>query len=267
MIWSMACIAKFQVMNSTMGLRPPSELGEQALRHLVGALIFGDFLAHDEHALVGAHLLGHGVAQGLAHGDGGRLGARTDFRLDHGRRAFGARRWARGDEGLRLLFLRRGRCWRSDGALHGSGILAIGDQHRDRRIHLHALRARRHEDLAEPAFIHRFDLHGRLICLDLGNDIARRDFVAFRFQPFGELAFLHGRRQRRHQDLHGHCLYCSWARRVLASVLFEDRKPSSPVPSLGGDLSKIAARGKVGFAGYHRRLHETPGFVKPGSAW
>jgi hypothetical protein len=42
------------------------ELVEQALRHLVGALILRDFLAHHEHALVAAHLLRHRVAQRFA---------------------------------------------------------------------------------------------------------------------------------------------------------------------------------------------------------
>ena len=89
MMWSIACIAKLKVMNSMTGLSPPiaapvpmpakpysvigvsitrfgAELVEQALRDLVGALIFGDFLAHHEHALVAAHFLGHRVAQRLA---------------------------------------------------------------------------------------------------------------------------------------------------------------------------------------------------------
>ena len=43
-----------------------AELVEQALGDLVGALIFGDLLAHHEDAVVLAHLLGHGVAQRLA---------------------------------------------------------------------------------------------------------------------------------------------------------------------------------------------------------
>ena len=47
---------------------PLAELVEQALADLVGALILADFLAHEEDAVVGAHLLGHGVAQRLAHG-------------------------------------------------------------------------------------------------------------------------------------------------------------------------------------------------------
>ena len=52
-----------------------AELLEEALGHLVGALIFRDLLAHDEDVLVAAHLLGHGVAQRFADGDVHGLGA------------------------------------------------------------------------------------------------------------------------------------------------------------------------------------------------
>ena len=52
-----------------------AELLQQSLRDLVGALIFGDLLAHHEHILVAPHLLGHGVAQRFAHGHGDHLGA------------------------------------------------------------------------------------------------------------------------------------------------------------------------------------------------
>ena len=45
-----------------------TKLLEQALADLVGALIFRDLLTHQEDALVAPHLLGHGVAQGLADG-------------------------------------------------------------------------------------------------------------------------------------------------------------------------------------------------------
>ena len=71
-MWSIACMAKFQVMNSTIGLSPAkaaptptpakpysvigvsttrrsAELIEQALGDFVGALILADLLAHEEH--------------------------------------------------------------------------------------------------------------------------------------------------------------------------------------------------------------------------
>ena len=102
-MWSIACMAKLKVMNSTIGRRPtkaaptPSageavlgdrrvddapraEFLQQALRDLVGALVLGDLLAHHEDVLVAAHLLGHGVAQGLAHRHGHHLGPFRDLR-------------------------------------------------------------------------------------------------------------------------------------------------------------------------------------------
>ena len=56
-----------------------AELVEQALRDLIRALIFRDLLAHDEHGIVAPHLLGHRVAQRLAHGDLHHLRALGDF--------------------------------------------------------------------------------------------------------------------------------------------------------------------------------------------
>jgi hypothetical protein len=73
MIWSMACMAKLKVMNSRIGLEAPeggahrqareavlgdrrvddaavAEFLEQPLAELVGALVLGHFLAHQEHA-------------------------------------------------------------------------------------------------------------------------------------------------------------------------------------------------------------------------
>ena len=63
-----------------------SELVEQALRHLIGALVLRDFLAHDKDAVVFAHFLGHGIAEGFADGDAGQR--RT---IGHFRRVMGLR--------------------------------------------------------------------------------------------------------------------------------------------------------------------------------
>ena len=63
---------------------PFAELIEQALGHFVRALILADLLAHEEDAVVGAHLLGHGVAQRLAHGRGDHLRAWRDLGLGAG---------------------------------------------------------------------------------------------------------------------------------------------------------------------------------------
>ena len=104
MIWSIACMAKLNVMNSTIGFSPANaaptpmpakpcsvigvsitrlraELLQQSLRDLVGALVFGDFLAHHEHITVAPHLFGHGIAQGFAHGHRHHLGAFRHVRV------------------------------------------------------------------------------------------------------------------------------------------------------------------------------------------
>ena len=88
-----------------------AELLEQALRDLVGALILGDLLAHHEHALVGAHLLRHRVAQRLAHGHAGQRRAVRHFRLVVGLGDVGdevARRRLEHVRGRRRLVLLRG---------------------------------------------------------------------------------------------------------------------------------------------------------------
>ena len=43
-----------------------AELLEHALADLVGAVVLGDFLAHEEDVLVALHLLGHRLAEGFA---------------------------------------------------------------------------------------------------------------------------------------------------------------------------------------------------------
>ena len=45
-----------------------AEFLQQPLRDFIGAFVFGDLFADDENAVVAAHLLGHRVAQGFAHG-------------------------------------------------------------------------------------------------------------------------------------------------------------------------------------------------------
>ena len=57
------------------------------------------------------------------------------------------------------------------------------------------------QDLADRAFVDGFDFHRRLVGLDLGDDLAGLDLVADVHEPLGEVALLHGRRQRGHEDL------------------------------------------------------------------
>ena len=64
--------------------RRSAEFGEQALRDFIRALIFGDFLAHHEHARIAAHFLGHRVAQCFAQGERGHAGASRDGGIGFG---------------------------------------------------------------------------------------------------------------------------------------------------------------------------------------
>ena len=91
------CRADAQPRKAVLGDRrvddaPGAELLQQPLRDLVGALVLGDLLAHDEDVGVAAHLLGHGIAQRLA--DGGRDHCRALG--DLGRAGRGCRRRQRG---------------------------------------------------------------------------------------------------------------------------------------------------------------------------
>ena len=58
-----------------------AEFLQQTLRDLVGALVLGHFLTHEEDILIGAHFLGHGVAQRFAHGGRHHFGAFGDRRI------------------------------------------------------------------------------------------------------------------------------------------------------------------------------------------
>jgi hypothetical protein len=79
--------------------------------------------------------------------------------------------------------------------------VAVFQQHGNGRVHRHIVGAFLNQDLADLAFIDGFDFHGRLVGLDLGDDIAGADIVTFLDQPFGQVALLHGGRQGGHQDV------------------------------------------------------------------
>ncbi len=227
-------------MNSTIGLSPASaaptpspakpcsvigvsitrmraEFLQQALGDLVGALIFGDLLAHHEDVLVAAHLLRHGVAQRFAHRHGHHLGAVRHVRLGQSVLRRAARRVS-GGAGARLRpaapaasafaggagFGGLLRTSRRAAVLQRGGVLAFGQDHGDRRVDRDVVGAFRHQDLAERAFVDRLDLHGRLVGLDLGDDVAGLDRVALLLEPLGEVALLHRRRERGHQDFDRH---------------------------------------------------------------
>ena len=153
---------------------PGAEFVEQPLRHLVSALVFGDLLAHHKNIAVAAHLFGHRVAECLAHGLLNHFGAFRHLRRVERRRGFwkgikdrdgfaaGLRflraiarlgfwrfgRWGFGLGGFRLYRLRyaggllrlrsRGGFGRRGGCRR---VLALSQNHSDRRVDLHALRA------------------------------------------------------------------------------------------------------------------------------
>jgi hypothetical protein len=83
----------------------------------------------------------------------------------------------------------------------GLGALALLQEHGDRRVDLHALGAGGDQDLAERALIDGLDFHRRLVGLDLGDDVAGLDLVAFVLQPLGKVALFHRRREGGHQDI------------------------------------------------------------------
>ena len=84
------------------------------------------------------------------------------------------------------------------------GALAFAGDEGDDRADLHLVGAFGNEDLRDRAFVDRLELHGRLVGLDLGEQISGGDGVAFLDQPFGERALLHRRRQSGHLEFDGH---------------------------------------------------------------
>ena len=83
-------------------------------------------------------------------------------------------------------------------------VLSLLRQHRDQLVDGDVLRAFRHHDLGERAFVDRLVFHGRLVGLDLGDHVTRLDLVALLLEPPGEVALLHGGRQRGHEDVDRH---------------------------------------------------------------
>ena len=82
----------------------------------------------------------------------------------------------------------RGRAPHSRGCcrLH---VLAFSGKHRDRLVDGDIGGAFRHQDLREHAFVDRLVFHGRLVGLDLGQDVAGLDLVALLLEPLARLPF------------------------------------------------------------------------------
>src|SRR5690606_10309434 len=80
------------------------------------------------------------------------------------------------------------------GVGNGAFVLALRQHDRNRRIDLDAFGALLDQDSPHPALVYRLDFRRRLVSLDLGNDVARRNLVTLLDEPLGELALFHGRR-------------------------------------------------------------------------
>ena len=77
-------------------------------------------------------------------------------------------------------------------------------EHGNDAVHLHILGAGRNDELRDPALIDRLDFHRRLVRLDLGDDVAGANLVAFLDEPFRQRALFHRRGKGGHQDIRRH---------------------------------------------------------------
>jgi hypothetical protein len=82
------------------------------------------------------------------------------------------------------------------GLRQGRSVLAFFQQQGDGLVHLHALAAGRHQDLADLALVDGFHFHGRLVGLNLRDDVAGLHGLAFILEPLGEVALGHPARAR-----------------------------------------------------------------------
>jgi hypothetical protein len=128
-------------------------------------------LAFHPLAAIGARLLGRG-GLGLSRRRVGRL--RDLLVLGRiGAIAFDVRLRRRGRRLARagLTAARAHRSRAAAAARSGRRILAFGSQDRNHGADLHLVGAFRHQDLRDRAFVDRFELHGRLVRLDLGEQV------------------------------------------------------------------------------------------------
>ena len=165
-MWSIACMAKLKVMNSTIGFRPAegradaeageavlgdrrvdhplgAELLQQALADLVGALVLGDLLAHQEDLFVAR------ISSAMASRRASRTvivdGLAGPFGLGGGAGGDGARPapLAAGAALAGAASGRLPRARRGAARIQRAGVLAVLQQHRDRRVDRHAFGALR----------------------------------------------------------------------------------------------------------------------------
>jgi hypothetical protein len=210
-MWSIACMAKLKVMNSTIGFNPPNaaptaipakpcsvigciddtfgaEFIQQTLGYFIGTLVFGDFFAHQ----INTSSLPR-ISSAIA----SRRASRTvvDF-MNVG--AFGD--IFRGiSTGLLpwqvCLPDRAAGCCRGGGRCPGaichvalaSSPSSAGSQSAYLRRHLRCLRD---QNLADDTFVNRFEFHRGLVGFDLGQNVAAFNAVAFFDQPFSQACLL-----------------------------------------------------------------------------
>ena len=166
-----------------------AELLEQALADLVGALVLGRPPRRSGRRRVAPHLLGHGVAQRLAHGHRDELGARPAHRASAAGAAAAAHAsgWQRGSAAsaaARAAGVLWPVAWRERRSLRRYG--AAGSVRSRRRPAITAIGVLTLTPsvpsgtriLRQLAFVDGLDLHGRLVGLDLGDDVAGLDIVA-----------------------------------------------------------------------------------------
>ena len=175
-----------------------AKLIQQPLADLIGALILAHLLAHQEDVRIGPHFHRHGITQRLAHGHA--PGRAPILLLSH-----------RHSRRHHLHHLHHRRCHRSrhNRRRHSRGRALAAIQLSNDGIHRHILRPLRHQNAGDHPLIHRLNLHGGLIGLDLGDHIARAHRIALFLQPARQLALGHGRGQRGHQDFGAHQAYTS----------------------------------------------------------
>src|SRR5262249_56438648 len=111
---------------------------------------------------------------------------------------------------------------------HGGGVPALAKVHGVRSVDRHVIGPFRHQNLAEGTFVDRLDLHGGFVGLDLCNDVAGLDRVTFFLVPLGEVALLHGGRERGHQYLSRHRRITRW--RPSGGSARDWSPPTSPPP-------------------------------------
>src|SRR5215467_12242068 len=234
MIWSIACMAKLKVMNSTMGLRPAiavpipspakpcSVIGVSMTRAAPNSCsrpcvtLYAPWYSATSSPITntaGSRRISSAMASRNASrtvivtisvpsgtsGSGNACCGGGSTLAGFG--DAGARASAAGDL---AAVVGAGAASGAFGGLAGRGVLAIRQDDGDRCVDRDVLGSLGHQNLAQRALVDRLDLHRGFVGLDLGDHIAGFDLVALVFDPLGEIALLHGWRQGWHTNFNRH---------------------------------------------------------------